>query len=92
LRVNGGVTPSGSKKLGASNVLSRRNSKIVPWIAFVPDLVTALMTPPGGASELGGVVVRLDAELFDRVDAEQHAPMLDGALSEMSEMFVPSSR
>ena len=27
----------------------------------------------GGAAELGGVVVRLDAELLHRVDAEQHA-------------------
>ena len=35
-----------SKKFLASKALLRTNSKREPWSWLVPDLVTALMTPP----------------------------------------------
>ena len=36
-----------SSHLKASRLSFRKNSKALPWNAFVPDLVTALITAPG---------------------------------------------
>jgi hypothetical protein len=48
LRLKGGfeMPPALSKKFAASSALFLRNSYAFPWNAFVPDFVTALITPP----------------------------------------------
>ena len=38
--------PAFEKKLLASNFSLRKNSKRLPWNAFVPDLIVALMIAP----------------------------------------------